>query len=231
MLNFPFKKKPGPTDSSKTDNPYLEARREWNERYGDVVAAASQWKAIAFMALATTFLLAIGVIYFGAENHITPYVVEVDKLGNVASVGRADTPFTPDSRIIRSQLAHFIINLRTIYPDVGAERQLLNNAYALLDKNGAAYNTLNEYFRTHDPFTLAQTQTVNIKVESVLPLSPSTWRVEWTEETRDRTGKLTLRQEWQATLTVSLSTPTTDAEILANPVGLYISDLNWSVRL
>ena len=38
-----------PTNPS---NPYLNARREWDERYGDQIARAKSWRAAAFASLA-----------------------------------------------------------------------------------------------------------------------------------------------------------------------------------
>ena len=33
-----------------TDNPYLAARQEWNERYGSYVKAAATWRTIGIVA-------------------------------------------------------------------------------------------------------------------------------------------------------------------------------------
>lgn len=101
----------------------------------------------------------------------------------------------------------------------------------MINKNGAAYNTINDYFRLNDPFKRAEDEIVNVTVESVLPISDNTWRVEWLEETRGHDGKLIGNQEWQATITISLFPPTTDEQILVNPIGLYVNNLSWSQRL
>ena len=37
--------------SSQLVNPYLAGRREWNERYGDYIARAQSWRAVAILAL------------------------------------------------------------------------------------------------------------------------------------------------------------------------------------
>ena len=46
--------------SVPNDNPYLSARAEWNERYGDFVKAAHTWKMVAFAALGTSACAVIG---------------------------------------------------------------------------------------------------------------------------------------------------------------------------
>ena len=41
----------------------------------------------------------------------------------------------------------------------------------MVNERGEGYARLNEYMRAHDPFGRAQTETVIVEVESVLPLS------------------------------------------------------------
>ena len=35
---------------------------------------------------------------------------------------------------------------------------------------------------------------------------------------------------WQATITVSISPPASDATILVNPAGLYVDSFDWAQR-
>ena len=69
-------------DAAALETPYLSARREWNERYGDYIARARSWRWAAFGAIAVALALAIGVVWQGAQSKVVPYVVEVDKLGD-----------------------------------------------------------------------------------------------------------------------------------------------------
>ena len=78
------------TGAAGTENPYLSARREWNERYGDYIARARNWRSAAFAALAISAVLALGVVWEAAQSKVVPYVVEVDKLGDAIAVARAD---------------------------------------------------------------------------------------------------------------------------------------------
>ena len=75
-----------------------------------------------------------------------------------------------DPRLIRAQLARWIADVRSVYVDVAAERTLIKDAYAMVDRNGAGVRTLNDWFSHNDPFKRAETDTVSVQVVSVLPL-------------------------------------------------------------
>lgn len=212
-------------------NPYINARREWNERYGDYIAQAANWRLAALMAIGVSLMSIVGLIYMGSQNHFIPYVVEVDKLGAAVAAGPADRAQALDPRIIRAGLASWISAVRSIYSDPAAERTFIDNAYAMTNKNGAAYKALNDYFSANNPFALAQTQTVDVTIESVLLLSGNTWQVDWREVTHDTSGQVIKTQSWQATLTIAIS-PSADEKVLfSNPAGIYVNDFHWSPRL
>ena len=219
--------------SAAIENPYLAARREWNERYGEYIARERAWRSIAFSCVAIAALSVMGVVWMGAQNKIVPYVVEVDKLGSAVAVHRADAVALPDSRIIRSQLARWITDLRTVYQDAAAERAAITSAYAMINQDSPAYGMLNDYMRQpeHQPFQRAQSETASIEVQSVLPLTADTWRVEWVETVRDLSGHETSRIPWSATVSIIVHPPTDDGAILRNPTGVFVQTLNWAQRL
>jgi type IV secretion system protein TrbF len=71
---------------------------------------------------------------------------------------------------------------------------------------------------------------VSVQVASVLPLSGTTWRIEWREDKRSRDGTLESQQNWQASVTISINPPADDATILVNPTGLYVEAFDWTQR-
>ncbi|MGB9027716.1 MAG: conjugal transfer protein TrbF [Rhodomicrobium sp.] len=219
------------TSAAALENPYLAARREWNERYGDYIAQARNWRLAAILALCAAVISAGGLVHLASQSQIVPYIVRVDKLGAAAAVERADQNFQPDKQVIVAFLARFIANIRSVYTDAGAERTLLKEAYAMINERGEAFAKLNGYMREHDPFKRAETETVTVEVASVLPLSEGSWRIEWREEQRGRDGSKPAGTHWQATVSIQVSPPTSEATIRLNPLGIYINSFNWSQRL
>ena len=150
-------------------DPYLTARREWNERYGDYIARARNWRLAAFGSTFISAILAVGVIWLASQIKLVPYVVEVDKLGAAIPVQRADRAATPDRRVIRAQIAAWIEAVRTVSSDPIAQKAILVRAYGLVDSSGAGF--LNDYYKGNSPFDAGQQQTVACSVDAVLPLA------------------------------------------------------------
>src|SRR3569833_898901 len=113
-------------------NPYLDARREWNERYGDYIAQARNWRYAAFITLLVCGALALGVVWQMTQSRIVPYIVEVDSLGRPLAIARADKATPTDQHNKRTQHTTKETNTRTDNADSAAMKQSLERAYALV---------------------------------------------------------------------------------------------------
>jgi type IV secretion system protein TrbF len=60
---------------------YFQARREWDERYGDLVLGKRNWQIACAGMMLVSLVLALGIVWMSARSKVIPYVVEVDKLG------------------------------------------------------------------------------------------------------------------------------------------------------
>jgi type IV secretion system protein VirB5 len=214
-------------DAAENDTPYLCARREWNERYGDYIAHARNWRGTAFAALAISAVLALGVVWEAAQNKIVPYVVEVDKLGVAVAVARADRAVPADARVIKGQLAAWIVDVRSLSSDPTAQKTALARSYALIAATATTF--LNDYFRRHSPF--GPTRTVAVSVDAVLPISDQTYQIQWSEDARDLQGRSLGTTHWLASLTIAFDPPSDERGILSNPLGLYVTGISWTQRL
>ena len=141
-----------------------------------------------------------GLVVTLSERRIVPYVVTVDKLGSALAVGRADEAVLPERAVTVAGLARFIADMRSVYVDAAAERAILKEGYAMINRRSDAYAAMNAHMRAHDPFERARSETVTVEVHSVLPISAQTWRV----ERRKRDGTEPASTEMQATITLDL---------------------------
>lgn len=209
-------------------NPYVEARREWNERYGDYVQQAHHWRTIAIICGLTALVATIGVGYIGAQNRVVPYVVQVDRVGEVAAIARADRAPDVDPRVIKAYLARFVTDWRTVTSDRQAQKSAIDRAYSMLPNGSIALKKLNDYFRARNPFSVSARLIIAASVTNILPISDQTWQVEWEEVTRDLRGEVQSNLRMKVSIIVGITPPTDESLILINPLGVYVTDLNWS---
>jgi type IV secretion system protein VirB5 len=210
---------------------YLAARQEWLERYGDYITQARNWRMVALLSLIVAGVALTSLVLLARQSRVVPYVVKVDRLGDAVAVERADAAAQPDEAIIKAQLARWLTAVRSVYVDAAAQRALIAEAYAMINRLGSAYGALNDYMRAHDPFERAKTETVAVQVESVLPIAGASWRVEWREEVRSRDGGRVSSTQYQASVAMSFNPPTDEATLRLNPTGLYINSFHWAKRL
>src|SRR5262249_18732041 len=157
---------------------------------------------------------------------IVPYVVEVDQLGQTAAFGPAQELARLDQRLYRYQLALLISHLRTIHPDPVSQRRSLEAAYAFLAEPAATW--VGNAFREKNPFAAPETLTVQVPSARRLGKPDAAWQVQWLEDHYSLDGRKTRRAAFQATLQAELRPPKSTDVSLVNPLGLYVTHIDWS---
>lgn len=223
------KKTQGSSDIADLHNPYLNARREWNERYGDYIASARRWQMIGLGSLTLAVTCTGGLIYFAGQNKLIPYVVEVDERGATVQVYESSRQQKADPRVVRAQLAQFIRDLRAVSADRTVGKVAITRLYTQLNNGSQASSFINTYFKEHSPFTTSRDKTVAVDILQLLPLSENTWQAEWSEQSYGRDGKDLGKANYTATMNVSVGNRVTEQTILYNPIGLEVKELHWSI--
>lgn len=217
------------------ENPYLNAKIQWNFILGDLVSSKQMWQFIGLASLLISVGSVGGLIYIGSQSKYVPYIVEVDKLGETVTVGAAEKVKPVDERITKAMLASFVTNARTVTTDVSLQRRYILDCYSMLNSNDSATNKMNEWMngtKDSSPFNRAKTILVNVEIKSILKQSNNTWQLDWVETTRTHDGALVKEPEnMRGLFTIYFIAPTSEEQILRNPVGLYIKDYSWSKAL
>ncbi|HEV2551643.1 MAG TPA: conjugal transfer protein TrbF [Stellaceae bacterium] len=208
--------------------PYQRAAQVWDERLGSARVQAKNWRLMAFGSLALSMGLAGGLLWQSAQSRITPYVVEVDKLGSVQAVGPAIEPYKPNDAQVAYHLARVITDVRALSIDPVLVRQNWLEAYAYATDHGAVF--LNDFARTNDPFKSVGERSIAVQVTSVVRVSDDSFQVKWTEQIYEHES-LARTERWTAILSVVLQQPHTTDALRKNPLGLYVNGLNWSREL
>lgn len=212
------------------DNPYLNGRLEWNERYGSYIKLAHQWR---MAALISGVGLIIAVSLLGAvslQHKVVPYAVELNEHSEIVRVTRADEMATPTTNQTRASLRNLIIGARTVYGDRRAQENQIKVAYAMILPDSAAFQALTTFHNENNPYLRSQKETVEVAVNSVLLIDGNTWKVEWTETTKMLSGRVLESKVWQGSFTVVIVPPADDGQILVNPLGVYVKSFSWAIR-
>ena len=210
------------------ETPYQRAGQLWDERIGSARVQARNWRLMAFGSLALTCVSSAGLLWQSTQSRVTPYVVEVDRLGEARAVTEAEAAFRPTDPQIAWHLSQFIGNVRGRSLDPVLVRQNWLDAYAFTTKRGSQF--LGDYARGADPFADIGERTVSVQVTSVVRASDRSFQVKWTETAFEHGAQAGV-SHWTAILTV-LAKPPTDAETLRkNPLGIYVDAIEWSREL
>lgn len=226
------KKKDERPPKSPLGTPYLDARREWNERYGSHIIEARNWRFGAVAIGVALILSAAGNVIQASKEKIAVYYVNTDGNGKARDIWRADqaTP-GPKTEQIRAALQEWVLGARTVYADRRATKRVVDATYAMTLPDSAAYQTLANYHREQNPYQRAANETVEVAMQMPVQLAQDTWQVEWTETVKNRvSGKLISSHSYQLTANILIASPKNEEQLIANPVGLYVRQFSWPVR-
>lgn len=219
---------------SKGQSPYLDARREWNAQFGRIASNSRMWALVALFTSIAAAVSTVGLVTLGARTKVIPHVFVMDSSGRVLDSGLAISheSNTADARVVQAMISRFITNLRTVTSDGAANKRAVTEIYAMLSSSDSAYQVVSDYFRgPGDPFEIAKARTVSVEIAAILPMSDKTYQVEWREIVRERRGALISDHVFQSIVTVRRATNESDRNLMANPIGLFVTEISWTRKI
>ncbi len=210
------------------ETPYQRAGQLWDERIGSARVQARNWRLMAFGCLVLSGGLAISNVWQSLQSRVTPYVVEVAKLGEALSVAPAIRDYRPTDGEIAWYLGHFITDIRSLPADPVLVRRNWLEAYDFATDRAGTF--LNDYARATNPFGAIGEHTVSIQISSVVRASDTSFQIKWIETAYDR-GSLAGVTHWTAILTLEMRPPQTADALRRNPLGIFVNAIDWSREL
>lgn len=209
-------------------NPYINARREWNERYGSYISAMKTWRAIAIISLFVAATAVLAAVWLASQSKRVPYIVETNK-GEIVQVYQSVHGKKQDVRVVKFQIASFIKDLRGVTSDPVVQAEQVRRVYAHMNDRLPAYRSVSTWYRANTPFEKAKKEgTTIVEVQQVLSLSDNTWRVEWTEVVRLPSGVDQKAVKMTGTIQVIEGAEVNSTTVQYNPIGMLIKELEWS---
>lgn len=205
--------------------PYQKAAQVWDDRIGSARVQARNWRLMAFGCLFLSAGFAAALVWQSTQGSVTPWVVEVDRLGEARAVAPASSNYKATDPQIAFHLARFIEHVRGLPMDAIVLREDWLRAYDFTTDRGAA--ALNDYARNNDPFAKVGKIQVAVEVSSVIRASPDSFRIAWIER-RYENGQLAATERWSAIVSVVVEPPRDIDRLRKNPLGIYVNAINWS---
>lgn len=208
-------------------NPFLAGRTEAAERYGYLTKNATQWRRISAILIFCCATCVLAVIFMANRVTVVPYIVQVDSHGYEIAVEPA-APVRVDARMVIAHVGRYVWSLRTVFNDPEAQLHLMNFVYTTTPVDTPAEKRYQEHYNANNPMVIGGSETVAVTVNSVLSMSPETWQAEWTEERFSLTGSRLSVKHYRGIFTTVIVTPSAMREVLTNPLGIFITDFNFS---
>ncbi len=221
----PFKGAPRLGETPVPETPYQRAGQAWDERLGTWRAQAAGWRLAALGLLAICGGQSGGLVWLSARGGVTPWVIEVDKLGEPRIVAPAVQGARPTDPMIAWTLARFVEDVRGVPADGVVLGKAWRRAYDFTSDAGAA--ALTDYARGADPFARLGRVQVAVEVVSVVRASPDSFRLTWIER-RYENGQLAATERWTGVFTLVITPARTAEALRKNPLGIFIRSITWT---
>lgn len=222
--------KPEKFTSYEPESPAARAARKWDEREGEIIVQNYNLRRLLLGMLAVVMFLTAGLVYKSLSSNVMPYIVEVDTVsGAIRNVGtvEASKNYQAGEAVYKYFLSKFLKNAREIPLDPVVYRENLTTAYGFLTKNAALkLQTMLKSEKMPEKFGH---QTVQINIATILPMEGGhSYQIRWTEENFTIGNGEKKVTPYSGIFTVQTIRSEDEAQLMINPIGLYITDFSWS---
>jgi type IV secretory pathway TrbF-like protein len=213
-------------------NPYLEAQREWDERFAFHARQAKIATMSAVGLLILCLALTGAIVWQAMYRSYIPYVVMVDDLGRPALANPAQVLTDWPEAVVLREVSEAVERLRSVPSDEAVLNKAWSKLFLYARRGTAGYQKMAERAQSSmvSPFVLQKTQTVEVEVRSVLFHGGRTWLAEWSELVRERaTGQIIETKRYQGSFQLAQLGDLSPEVLTINPLGILIED--FDIRL
>jgi type IV secretory pathway TrbF-like protein len=216
--------------SAPAQTPFQKAGQVWDQRIGSATAQAANWRYAAFASFAITLVVLCAYIWERADTRIATYVVPVDTYGRPGRIELAGRVYQPTAAETGYFLADWVRWVRARSPvDPVVNTDNLRRAYGFV-ADGAVPEMADLGSAAIEAAKKDVGSAVAVEVKTVIQRSPQSYQVQWSE-TAFRQGEHPSTTHWTGLFSTRIQPPRDEAQLRANPLGLFISDFHISQEL
>jgi len=203
---------------------WVQGRAEMDRMFGDLAERRRQWMVLALSSMALSTALVIGMVVLATSDRNIPWIVEVDRLGEVRFYGELGSQPVPEHAKI-AVLHKAVHYMREIPGDIRIMQGRHEELNAILVGQAlAAFSTdIPENVEELRALLGAGARRYVESVTSVLPFpaQPGLYRVTWDEGMRGSGApKETFEGHFQI---ITGPPPEAEGAVIYNPLGIYIA--------
>lgn len=217
--------------NSKMIDPYIKARKEYDEITHNINASKKNWQHVSFVLGFSLIISIASNIFTISKAHIIPYIVEVDNLGRAQAISEVKEAPLNDERVIKAFAYQYVDMARSVISDPESLRKNLTQVYQESIKSVQS-NFLDGFYKDNNPFDYAQNKgTRHIELLVFLKEAENTYSVEWREIERNYDNQVLGESHYKALITIIQIPHTNEDQYRENPLnpfGLYVTSLSWS---
>jgi type IV secretory pathway TrbF-like protein len=208
----------------------LAGQRAHNERYGSYIQGRREWRLMAMFLAATTAISTSWAVWRSSQSTVTPYIVQENALGETGQVFQIVPSRPPNVNEIRSRIARWVVDTRSVFGDKLAETNIAREALDMTDDKSQAVKELDYWFRAPGPLKRSEKDTVGVFIENVAQKGGSHYSADFWEDHYTHDGQPPTRLWWRLECEIAVHPPKTDKEVIANPFGIYVTWFHFSPR-
>ena len=206
---------------------YEDGAQKFAEIYGSAMVNSGRMFVIAVIAILLAILAVGAVMGLTPLKEVAPYVIEVNSGTGLVNKPIEIQKITPNIAVVKAELAHWVEAVYAIDPL--RTRDLYQ--YANVRARGKAIAQFSEFRVRERTFERLQKEQGLVREVQVTSVDASQNGVAFVFlKTRERTGNQSpdesKSRRFRLTIHYQLDPPTQEAELLANPLGVYVNYFN-----
>ncbi len=153
------------------------------------------------------------------------YVIEIAPDGSASINTDAITlleNWDAKEQTVQHFLGEFIYELRSVSSDAQIVTSNIDKLYRRVTSKAADEAT--KYLKETNPKDRLKSETVTIKIASILPLSDTTYQIDFRETVWTTSKTLKSDKHYRCVAHTAVYTPRTKEQATYNPIGLYVTD-------
>ena len=213
------------------ENPYLTGYATYIGLYADQEEKSAYHKRVNRFLLMIIIIMVCSFIVMAGNSKVQPYVVGINENGQVFDMNEtvknvADSKLRP--KLAKFYVQQFVKSTFSVSIDGNVLRSDQAKSVAMV--KGSGLTELSRFYEKRNIDVLASKYSISVSIHFVLPISPNTSRVSWTETKRDiKSGSVIDSTKYVGEFTYGWDVHATEKLIQTyNPLGFYVYNFTYS---